>query len=80
MMRRSPQLSLKTEKDLRTKIVSFLRSKFPWVPIIPGLGEFQDTSDRRLEAWAKGYFGGSQICSSSRPAKEVGLALELKSP
>ncbi len=48
---------------------------------MPGLGELQDTSDKRIDAWNKGYISGQpDLILLNRTRKWSGLAIELKTP
>ena len=53
------QIQLLNEKDLNYKTVDYLRKFYPQAVLIPSLGELQDTEEKRLDAWAKGYVGGT---------------------
>ena len=53
------QIQLLNEKDLRYKVVDYLRRFYPQAVLLHGLGELQDTEEKRLDAWAKGYMGGT---------------------
>ncbi|CAB4025363.1 toxin Bro, partial [Paramuricea clavata] len=49
--------------------------------VIPGLGEYQDTSSKRCDAWKKGYKGGQPDIIIENPmGKYKGFAIEFKSP
>ena len=52
------QLSLLDEKDLHYKVVDFLHTYHPEALIVAGLGELQDTIEKRIDAWRKGYTKG----------------------
>ena len=57
-----------------------IRKRFPkFGVIIPGLGEFQDSPGRRVDAWKKGYKGGQPDLMIPIPNGDYnGLAIELK--
>ena len=75
------QMQLLNENDLHRKTVDFLRKYYPEVVLVPGLGEFQDTNERRLEGYWKGYKSGQpDLLVCARSGGFVGLALELKTP
>ena len=43
------------ETDLHIKVVEMIRKCYSKAFMIAGLGELQDTSDKRKQAWKKGY-------------------------
>ena len=78
---RHEQVSLMSETDLHYKVLAFIRKFFDEAIVIAGLGELQDTSDKRLDAWKKGYKAGQpDILILNRTRKASGLAIELKTP
>ena len=52
-------LCLQNETDLHYKIVQAIRRFFTHALLAPGLGELQDNSDKRTDAWKKGYRAGT---------------------
>jgi hypothetical protein len=52
------QLKLLNETDLHYAVVRYIRRFHPDALIIAGLGEYQDTVQRRSDAYRKGYIGG----------------------
>ena len=46
------------ETDLHYKVVQYIRHFYPEAIIVPGLGELQDTPNKRIDAWKKGYLKG----------------------
>jgi prophage antirepressor-like protein len=75
------QVSLLNEFDLQTKLIEFVRKYHPEANIVVGLGELQDTSEKRIKSWRSGYTKGQcDILLANRHKKYTGLALELKSP
>ena len=69
------------ESRLHKKIVEYIRENYPNVLIDAGLGELQDSSYKRIQAWEKGYTAGKPdllIFNHSGPWK--GFAIEFKSP
>ena len=78
---RNQQVQLINESDLHYKVVEFIRKRYPSVKIIAGLGELQDSSEKRIDAWRKGYTKGQpDLMLPIRSGRKCGLALELKSP
>lgn len=47
------------ETDFHYKVVQYIKRFYPDVLINPGLGELQDTSIKRIDAYKKGYLEGS---------------------
>jgi prophage antirepressor-like protein len=75
------QLKLINETDLHYQVVKHIRERYPNVIITPGLGEYQDSSEKRCDAWSKGYTGGQpDIILMESSNGFHGYALELKTP
>jgi prophage antirepressor-like protein len=75
------QLSLMNETDLHYQVIKHIREWYPNVIIIPGLGEYQDSSGKRCDAWSKGYIGGQPDIIIMEPRNGYcGYAIELKTP
>ena len=75
------QLSLMNETDLHYQVVRHIREWYPNATIIPGLGEYQDSSAKRCDAWSKGYIGGQPDLIIMEPSNGYcGYAIELKTP
>ena len=69
------------EADLHYQVVKHIREWYPNVIIIPGLGEYQDSSAKRCDAWSKGYIGGQPDLIIMEPSNGYcGYAIELKTP
>ena len=67
--------------DLHIKVISYIRNNHPNVIICAGLGELQDSSTKRIEAYKKGYIKGQfDITILNNHKKYNFLAVELKSP
>ena len=76
-----PPLSLRNETDLHYKVVDAIRRFYPHAIIAPGLGELQDSVEKRRDGYFKGYTGGQpDILILNCHSKWRGLALELKTP
>ena len=74
-------LSLTSETSLHYRIIHFIRKYYPDTVIIPGLGENQDTSTKRIDSKSKGYQAGQpDIILATRNSKHIGFAIELKTP
>ena len=78
---RYEQMSLMNETDLHYKVVDFIRKHFPEAVVVAGLGELQDTEEKRITAKRKGYTKGQpDILILNKTRYYSGLALELKTP
>ena len=75
------QLKLLNETDLHYEVVRYIRRFHPDALIIPGLGEYQDSVQRRCDAYRKGYIGGQPDLIITNPMNGYnGFAIELKTP
>ena len=69
------------ETDLHYKVVQLIRRYYPDSLLVAGLGENQDTEEKRLDSYKKGYQKGQpdlMILDYHRDYK--GLCIEFKSP
>ena len=74
-------LCLKNETDLHYKVVQAIRRLFPQALLTAALGELQDSPQKRIDAWRKGYQAGSPDILILNAHKTFnGLAIELKKP
>ena len=72
---------VENEMDLPSKVVELIRNFYPEVIMVPGLGENQDTPDKRINSWKKGYMRGQpdlMILDYHKDYKR--LCIEFKSP
>ena len=75
------QLKLLNETDLHYAVVRYIRRFHPNALIVAGLGEYQDTVQRRRDAYRKGYIGGQPDLIITNPMNGYnGFAIELKTP
>ncbi|CAB4000084.1 Hypothetical predicted protein [Paramuricea clavata] len=75
------QLKLHNETDLHYAIIRYIRKYHPDARVIAGLGEYQDTVQRRSDAFRKGYLGGQPDILIANPMNGyTGFAIELKTP
>ena len=75
------QIQLLTEADLHYKTVDYLRRFYPQALLMPSMGELQDSESKRLDAWAKGYVGGSCDLMILYPNEHYGgFGIEFKTP
>jgi prophage antirepressor-like protein len=75
------QIRIYSESDLHRKVVEFMRNHLPGHIVVPGLGELQDTVQKRSLSYHKGYRGGQPdllILNSHKTYR--GFAIELKTP
>ena len=74
-------LSLRNESDLHHKVVQAIRRFWPHAILVAGLGELQDTPEKRMFAWRSGYIGGQpDILILNNHKSYNGFAIELKNP
>ena len=72
---------IKNEMDLHSKVVELIRNFYPNAIMVPGLGENQDTPDKRINSWKKGYMRGQPDLMILDYHKDYkGLCIEFKSP
>ena len=68
------------ETDLHYKVVGLIRKYYPDTILVAGLGENQDTEDKRLDSYKKGYTRGQPDLMVLNYHKDYkGLCIELKS-
>ena len=69
------------ETDLHYKVVQLIRNYYPDSILVAGLGENQDTEDKRLDSYKKGYQQGQPDLMILDYHKDYkGLCIEFKSP
>ena len=72
---------IENEMDLHSKVVELIRNFYPDSLLVPGLGENQDTSEKRINSWKKGYQRGQPDLMVLNYHKDYrGLCIEFKSP
>jgi len=72
---------IESEFDLHSKVVAFIKKQYPQSLFIATLGEFQDTSEKRLKAFNMGYIKGSPDLIIQNLHKTYnGFVIEFKSP
>ncbi|CAB4002554.1 Uncharacterized phage-encoded [Paramuricea clavata] len=73
------QMKLLNETDLHYAVVRYIRRFHPNALIVAALGEYQDTAQRRCDAYRKGYIGGQPDLIITNPMNGyTGFAIELK--
>jgi prophage antirepressor-like protein len=74
-------LNLQNETDLHHKLVQAIRRFWPHALLVAGLGELQDTPEKRIYSWRSGYLGGQpDILVLNNHKSYNGFAIELKNP
>ena len=69
------------ETNLHYKVVDLIRKFYPDSILVAGLGENQDTKDKRLDSYKKGYVRGQPDLMVLNYHKDFeGLGIEFKSP
>ena len=69
------------ERDLHYKVVQLIRNFYPDSILVAGLGENQDTEEKRLDSYKKGYLRGTPDLMILNYHKDYrGLCIEFKSP
>ena len=69
------------ETDLHYKVVGLIRRFYPDSILVAVLGENQDTEDKRLDSYRKGYMKGQPDLMILNCHKDfIGLGIEFKSP
>ena len=72
---------IENEMHLHSKVVELIRNFYPNSIMVPGLGENQDTSEKRINSWKKGYMRGQPDLMILNFHKYYrGLCIEFKSP
>ena len=74
-------IMISNENDLHYKVVDLIRRYYPDSILVAGLGENQDTEDKRLDSYKKGYMRGQPDLMILDYHKDYkGLCIEFKSP
>ena len=72
---------IENETDLHTKVVAFIKKRYPNNIFNATLSENQDTCNKRIESYKKGYLRGSPDLIINNLHKHfTGFALEFKNP
>ena len=72
---------ISNERDLHYKVVQLIRNYYPDSILVAGLGENQDTEDKRLDSYKKGYQRGTpDLMVLNYHNYYKGLCIEFKSP
>ena len=74
-------IMISNEKELHYKVVQLIKNYYPDSILVAGLGENQDTEDKRLDSYKKGYQRGTPDLMILNFHKDYrGLCIEFKSP
>ena len=74
-------IMISNERDLHYKVVQLIRNYYPDSILVAGLGENQDTDDKRLDSYKKGYQRGTpDLMVLNYHNYYKGLCIEFKSP
>ena len=74
-------IMISNEKELHYKVVNLIRNYYPDSLLVAGLGENQDTEEKRLDSYKKGYARGQPDLMILDFHKDYnGLCIEFKSP
>lgn len=72
---------IETEYDLHTKVVDFIKTKYPDILFSVSLGENQDTSQKRITSFKLGYTKGEcDLTINNLHKKYNGFVIEFKTP
>ena len=73
--------NIENETDLHVKVVSFLKKRYPHSLFTVTLGENQDTVQKRIDSFKKGYLRGSpDLIINNLHKHYTGFCIEFKSP
>ena len=74
-------IMISNERELHYKVVNLIRNYYPDALLVAGLGENQDSEEKRIDSWKKGYQRGTPDLMILDFHKEYqGLCIEFKSP
>ena len=74
-------IMISNEKELHYKVVNLIKNYYPDVILVAGLGENQDTEEKRLDSFKKGYQRGQpDLTILDFHLDYKGLCIEFKSP
>jgi prophage antirepressor-like protein len=81
MVLQAQHAGLRNETDLHYRVVAFIKSYYPDALLTAGLGELQNTSQKRIDSYKKGYRKGSpDLIIHNHHARWSGMAIEMKHP
>ena len=65
------QIILKNETDLHYKVVEFIRANYPHIMMLPGLGEYQQTSALKKGRVEEGLYRRTARCSDLEQPQNI---------
>ena len=72
---------IESETDLHVKVISFLKKRYPHSIFSAGLGENQDSINKRIDSFKKGYIHGSfDLIVLNLHKHYTGFAIKFKNP
>ena len=72
---------IENETDLHTKVVSFLKKRYPYSLLAASLGENQDSPYKRIDSYQKGYLRGSpDLIVLNLHKHYTGFSIKYKNP
>jgi hypothetical protein len=72
---------IENEFDLHKKVINYIRRFHEDLLLVIGLGELQDTKNKRIQSWQKGYQKGQpDLIIQNYHKKYSGLCIEFKTP
>ena len=71
---------IENETDLYVKVLSFPKKRYPHSIFTATLGENQDTCNKIIESYKKGYLRGSPDLIINLHKNYTGFAIEFKNP
>ena len=72
---------IENETDLHVKVVSFLKKRYPHSLFTATLGENQDSVNKRIDSFYKGYLRSSpDLIIHNLHKRYVGLCIKFKTP
>ena len=77
----SKQFKIEIETDLHIKVTEFIRKMYPHCVTVSPMRELQDTSNKRIQCYRKGYMKGSpDLLILNLHNKYPGFCIEFKNP
>ena len=74
-------ITISNKNDLHYEVVDIIRRFYPDSILVADLGELQDTEDKRLDSYKKGYMKGQPDLTILKSYKDfMVLGIELKLP
>ena len=79
--RKNNVIKIENEYDLHTKVIGYIKKFYPNALLIVGLGELQDTDNKRIKSFCKGYQKGQPDLIITNLHKHYsGFCIEFKTP